>query len=65
MRKLLYAKDSEEFWRIFAEEREKRRQKLARMPFARKVAILEKMQADAALLRRASAQGRRRAKHSG
>ena len=46
MKKLLYAKDSEEFWRIFSEEREKRRKRLARLPFARKIAILEKMQAD-------------------
>lgn len=49
MRKLLYAKDSEEFWQIFSEERDKRRKKLARLPFARKIAILEKMQADAKL----------------
>ena len=50
MRKLLYARDSEEFWQIFNEEREKRRNKLAKLPFAKKVAILEKMQADIALL---------------
>ena len=50
MKKLLYAKDSEEFWQIFNEEREKRRNKLAKLPFAKKVAILEKMQADIALL---------------
>jgi hypothetical protein len=54
MRKLLYAKDSKEFWQIFSEEREKRRKKLANLPFARKVEILEKMQADAALLRSSS-----------
>ncbi|GAH48646.1 unnamed protein product, partial [marine sediment metagenome] len=46
MKKLLYAKDSEEFWQIFNEEREKRRNKLAKLPFAKKIAILEKMQAD-------------------
>ncbi len=46
MRKLLYAKDSKEFWQIFSQEREKRRRQLARLPFAKKVAILEKMQAD-------------------
>ena len=51
MKKLLYAKDSEEFWQIFNEEREKRRNKLAKLPFAKKVVILEKMQADVALLR--------------
>ena len=50
MKKLLYAKDSEEFWKIFNEEREKRRNKLAKLPFAKKVVILEKMQADMTLL---------------
>jgi len=60
MKKLLYAKDSEEFWQIFNEEREKRRRQLAKLPFARKVAILEQMQADAALLRSSSARKRRR-----
>ncbi len=45
MKKLLDAKDSEEFWQIFNEEREKRRNKLAKLPFAKKVVILEKMQA--------------------
>ena len=51
MKKLLYTKDSKEFWQIFNEEREKRRNKLARLPFAKKVVILEKMQADINLLR--------------
>jgi len=60
MKKLLCAKDSEEFWQIFNEEREKRRRQLAKLPFARKVAILEQMQADAALLRSSSARKRRR-----
>lgn len=46
MRRLLYAKDSEEFWQIFSEEREKRQKRLAKLPFAKKVAIIEKMQAD-------------------
>jgi len=50
MKKLLYAKDSEEFWQIFNEEREKRRNRLAKLPFAKKVLILEKMQADMTLL---------------
>lgn len=44
MKKLLYVKDSEEFWRIFNQEKDKAREKLARLPFARKVVILEKMQ---------------------
>jgi len=53
MKKLLYVKDSEEFWRIFSLEREKRQKKLANLPFARKIEILEKMQSDAALLKKA------------
>jgi len=60
MKKLLCAKDSEEFWQIFNEEREKRRRQLAKLPFARKIAILEQMQADAALLRSSSTRKRRR-----
>jgi len=60
MKKLLYAKGSEEFWQIFNDEREKRRRQLAKLPFARKIAILEQMQADAALLRSSSARKRRR-----
>ncbi len=60
MKKLLYAKDSEEFWQIFNEEREKRRNKLAKLPFAKKVVILEKMQADITLLRNSSGAKRRK-----
>ncbi len=60
MKKLLYAKDSEEFWQIFNEEREKRRNKLAKLPFAKKVVILEKMQADITLLRDSFGAKRRR-----
>lgn len=60
MKKLLYAKDSAEFWQIFNEEREKRRNKLARLPFAKKVAILEKMQAEITLLRNSSGAKRRK-----
>ena len=51
MKKLLYAKDSREFWQIFNEERRKRRHELAKLPFAKKVAIVEKMQAGMTLLR--------------
>lgn len=43
MKKLLYAKDSEEFWQIFSEEREQNRRKQARLPFTKKIEILEKM----------------------
>ena len=60
MKKLLYAKDSEEFWQIFNEEREKRRNKLAKLPFAKKVVILEKMQADVTLLRNSFGAKRRK-----
>ncbi len=60
MKKLLYAKDSEEFWQIFNEEREKRRSKLAKLPFAKKVIILEKMQADISLLRNSFGAKRRK-----
>ncbi len=56
MKKLLCAKDSEEFWQIFNDEREKRRRQLAKLPFAWKIAILEQMQADAALLRSSPSQ---------
>ena len=60
MKKLLYAKDSEEFWQIFNEERVKRRNKLAKLPFAKKVVILEKMQADITLLRNSFGAKRRK-----
>ena len=43
MKKLLDAKDADEFWEIFTEEREKNRRKQVRLPFAKKVDILEKM----------------------
>ena len=59
MKRLLYTKDSKEFWKIFNEEREKRRNKLARLPFVKKVVILEKMQADTNLLRNSFGEKRR------
>jgi len=43
MRKLLWIKDSKEFWKVFGEEREKRRARLRRLPFAKKIEIIEKM----------------------
>jgi hypothetical protein len=46
MKKLLYVKDSQKFWEIFNQERAIRREKLRKLSFARKVAILEKMQAE-------------------
>jgi hypothetical protein len=44
MRKLLSIKDFERFWKVFAEERRKERQKLRRLSFARKIAMVEEMQ---------------------
>jgi len=43
MRKLLWIKDSKEFWKVFGEERKKRRERLRRLPFAKKIEIVEKM----------------------
>jgi hypothetical protein len=43
MKKLLWIKDSKEFWKVFGEERENRRAKLKRLPFAKKIEIVEKM----------------------
>jgi hypothetical protein len=45
MRKLLSITDSEEFWKVFSEEREVRRNRLRNLPFAKKIEIVEKMQA--------------------
>jgi len=36
MKKLLYISDSEEYWRVFTEESEKRRKRLQRLPFSEK-----------------------------
>lgn len=41
--KLIEARNAEEFWQIFNEEREKNREKQRKLPFAKKVEILEKM----------------------
>ena len=43
MRKLLWIRDSEEFWKVFSEERESRRKQLRNLPFAKKIEIVEKM----------------------
>jgi len=45
MKKLLSIRDSEQFWKVFNREREARRKKLPRLPFARKIEIVEKMRA--------------------
>jgi len=44
MKKLLWIKDSKEFWELFSEEQRKRREKLRRLPFAKKIEIVSKMQ---------------------
>ena len=43
MKKLLYIKDSEQFWKVFAKEREKIRKRLSRLPFAKKIEIMSNM----------------------
>ena len=43
MRKLLYIKDSERFWRVFTEERDKERKRLSELPFAEKIEIMAEM----------------------
>jgi hypothetical protein len=45
MKKLLSIRDSEEFWKVFSEEREARRKQLRKLPFAKKIEIVEKMRA--------------------
>ena len=52
MKKLLSIKDSEGFWKVFDEERRKRRSRLRRLPFAKKVAIVERMKASGLLKER-------------
>jgi len=42
--KLLSIKDSGEFWKIFNEEREKRRKQMRRLPFTKKIEIVSRMQ---------------------
>ena len=39
MRKLLSIRDSEDFWKVFSEEREARRRQLRDLPFAKKIEI--------------------------
>lgn len=43
MKKLLYIKDSEQFWKVFNDERKKTRERLAQLPFAEKIEIMSKM----------------------
>ena len=44
MKKLLSIKDSGEFWKVFNEEREKRRKQMRELPFAKKIEIVSRMQ---------------------
>ncbi len=59
MKKLLWIKDSEEFWQTFTKEREKDRARLRALPFAKKIDIVAKMQEEFRPLRRKS-RGRRK-----
>jgi hypothetical protein len=43
MKKLLSIKDSGEFWKVFSEEREKRRRQMRRLSFAKKIEIVSQM----------------------
>jgi hypothetical protein len=52
MKKLLSIKDSGRFWKVFDEERRKRRSKLRKLSFAKKVAIVERMKASGLLKER-------------
>jgi hypothetical protein len=45
MKKLLSIRDSEEFWKVFSEEREAKRKQLRNLPFAKKIEIVERMRA--------------------
>jgi len=44
MKKLLWIKDSGKFWEVFNQERRKRREKLRKLPFAKKIEIVSQMQ---------------------
>jgi hypothetical protein len=44
MKRLLWIKDSKEFWEAFTKERILRRDKLRRLPFAKKIEIVSRMQ---------------------
>jgi hypothetical protein len=40
MKKLLYIKDSKEFWRVFSEERRKERRRLRSLSFRKKLEMM-------------------------
>ena len=43
MKKLLWIRDSEEFWGIFSGELEAGRKQLSNLPFVKKIEIVERM----------------------
>jgi hypothetical protein len=44
MKKLLWIKDSERFWKVFSKERNKIRKQKRDLPFAKKIEMLSSMQ---------------------
>ena len=53
MSKDYYLKDSKKYWETYKKAREARDKELAKLPFSEKVAITEKLQIDAEVLRNA------------
>jgi hypothetical protein len=51
MKKLLLIKDSKEFWEVFSKEQRRRREKLRKLPFAKKIEIVSRMQRTSLLKR--------------
>ena len=43
MKRLLYLRDSERFWQVFSEERDKTRAQLASLPYTDKIRIMARM----------------------
>lgn len=64
MTRIFWARDSEKSWKLFNKERGKRANKLAKLPFARKAEIIEKMQSDTVLLKKAQTVKSNRSKSS-
>lgn len=44
MKRLLWIKDYEKFWKAFDKQREKERKRLRSLPFAKKIEIMSRMQ---------------------
>lgn len=53
MRKIFYANDLTKSWHNFSKERQKERDRLAKLPYGEKLAIMEKMRADTEWFRKA------------